>query len=58
MKKVDSFDNAIVSYKDILGECPEITEIIDLYHSYRNCWKQYRSFSEYLIYNVTDTPKL
>jgi len=51
MKKYTSMDEAIAQYTAHTGLIPEVTAMIALYHLYRNEWKAFDGFLDWLIYN-------
>lgn len=50
-RKYTTFDEAVAQYTQYTGDVPEAGKMIDLYHRYRNNWKSYNSFLEWMIYN-------
>ena len=51
-KKYTSYEEAESQYTAYIGTAPEMWVFIDLYHRYRNEWKHFNDFLEWLIYNV------
>ena len=49
-KKPDTIDHATSVYIRYTGATPGSIEIENLYHAYRNQWKAFSGFEEYLQY--------
>ena len=47
----DTMEQAISIFNDRYGKEPTQREIIHLYHQYRNNWKPYDGFLDWLIYH-------
>ena len=50
-KKSETLAEATALYTAHTGNIPEAWEMIDMYHRYRNVWKLYDGFIDWLIYN-------
>lgn len=50
-RKWTSFEEAEALYKSHTGESLDEWAMIDIYHRYRNEWKGYDGFLDWLIYN-------
>ncbi len=51
MKKYSTFEGAIAQYTEYIGCIPEAGHMFNIYHRYRNEWKAYKSFLDWLIYH-------
>lgn len=49
-KKWTPLDEATAQYTEITGEVPEEGQMIDLYHRYRNEWKHFDGFRDWMMY--------
>ena len=49
-KKWTTIDEATAQYTEITGEVPEVGQMIDLYHRYRNEWKYFDGFRDWMMY--------
>ena len=43
-----TLEEAIAKYNAYFGKAPTEREIEHLYHNYRNSWKQYKDFDQFL----------
>ncbi len=49
-KKYTTLEEATAQYTAHTGKIPEAWAMIDLYHRYRNEWKSFDGFLDWLIY--------
>lgn len=55
MKKCwTTLEEAEVQYTAITGKVPELSEMCDLYHRYRNEWKGFDGFHDWLTYPLEE----
>lgn len=47
-KTYTTYDQAIGEYNNYFGEAPTFDQITDLYHRYRNNWRLYNGFADWL----------
>lgn len=50
-KKYETLEEATAQYTAHTGEIPEAGAMFDLYHRYRNEWKAFDGFLDWLIYH-------
>ncbi|GHU55151.1 hypothetical protein AGMMS49975_16550 [Clostridia bacterium] len=51
-KKYTTYDDAIKQYNIYFGKIPTFNEITNLYHKYRNEWKHFDGFTDWLVYHT------
>ena len=52
--KWTTLEEAEVQYTAITGKVPELSEMCDLYHRYRNEWKGFDGFHDWLTYHLEE----
>lgn len=50
-RKYETLEEATAQYTAHTGEIPEAGAMFDLYHRYRNEWKAFDGFLDWLIYH-------
>ncbi len=56
-RKCITLEEATAQYAEYTGCIPEAGDMIDMYHCYRNEWKAYNGFIEWLMYHEVPCSK-
>lgn len=53
-KRWTTLDEATAQYTAFTGKVPEYNRMIDLYHRYRNEWKHFDGFRDWMMYHLEE----